>query len=118
MEIEYYERENGEVPVAEFLGSLNVKLEAKTVRTINLLEAFGTELREPNSKPLGGGIFELRASLGSDDTRVLYFFYHQGVAVLTHGFVKKTRKTPPAEIERAKEYRRDYLARNPKGQEK
>ncbi|MBO6202167.1 MAG: type II toxin-antitoxin system RelE/ParE family toxin, partial [Selenomonas sp.] len=29
-----------------------------------------------------------------------------------HGFIKKTQKTPPAEIERAKRYRKDYLERN------
>ena len=33
------------------------------------------ELREPYSKHLTEGIFELRAKVGSDETRVLYFFY-------------------------------------------
>ena len=31
--------------------------------------------------------------------------------ILTNGFVKKTQKTPKAEIERAKRYRLDYLNR-------
>jgi len=31
--------------------------------------------------------------------------------VLTHGLIKKTRKTPVREIERAEAYRRDYLQR-------
>ena len=114
MHIDLYKKDNGEVPVEKFLRSLNRKLEAKTVRTIDLLEEFGIELREPNSKPLGDGIFGLRATLGSDTTRVLYFFYYQDIAVLTHGFVKKTRKTPPSEIKKAKEYRDDYLRRKGK----
>jgi len=33
------------------------------------------------------------------------------VVILTHGFVKKTQKTPQQEIERAEAYRRDYLKR-------
>ncbi|MBO5567385.1 MAG: type II toxin-antitoxin system RelE/ParE family toxin [Clostridia bacterium] len=35
-------------------------------------------------------------------------------AALTHGFIKKTQKTPPSEIERAVRYRNDYFRR--KGQ--
>ena len=30
-------------------------------------------------------------------------------AVLTHGFIKKTNKTPPSEIERAIQYRDEYM---------
>ena len=57
------------------------------------------------------GIFELRAKVGSDITRVLYFFYVEQHIILTNGFIKKTQKTPPKEIERAKKYRADYLRR-------
>ena len=72
----------------------------------------GDELREPYSKPLGDGIFELRAKVGTDISRVLYFFYYQGRIILTHGFVKKAQKTPPSEIEKAKKYRKDFIERN------
>ena len=60
---------------------------------------------------MGDGIFELRAKVGSDISRVLYFFVVGRTVVLTNGFIKKTQKTPPAEIERAKQYREDYLSR-------
>ena len=69
-------------------------------------------LREPYSKPLGDGIFELRTQFSSDIARVLYFFIINNRAVLTHGFIKKTQKTPPEEINRAKQYRKDYLQRS------
>lgn len=58
------------------------------------------------------GIFELRAKVGTDISRVLYFFYYEGRIVLTHGFIKKTQRTPAAEIEKAKKYRRDYIERH------
>ena len=54
------------------------------------------------------GIFELRAKVGTDISRVLYFFYYEGRIVLTHGFIKKTQRTTAGEIEKAKKYRRDY----------
>lgn len=54
----------------------------------------------PFSRHLDDGIFELRTVQGSDITRVLYFFVAGGEIVLTHGFVKKTQKTPAREIEK------------------
>lgn len=68
-------------------------------------------MREPYSKPLGDGIFELRAQMGNNITRVLYFFFIGDKAILTHGFIKKSQKTPPGEIDRAKHYRTDYQER-------
>jgi phage-related protein len=78
---------------------------------ISLLQNNGYELREPYSKHLSQGIFELRAKVGSDITRVMYFFYVDQHIILTNGFIKKTQKTPPKEIEKAKKYRADYLSR-------
>lgn len=54
---------------------------------------------------------ELRAKVGSDISRVMYFFVIGKKAVLTNGFIKKTQKTPKEEIERAKRYRADFLSR-------
>lgn len=107
----FYEKEDGTEPAKEFLLSLDTKMRAKMVRTISILAENGTELREPYSKPLGDGIFELRAKVGSDITRVLYFFFVGQTVILTNGFVKKTPKTPPGEIERAKRYRADHISR-------
>ncbi|MDU6307590.1 MAG: type II toxin-antitoxin system RelE/ParE family toxin [Clostridium sp.] len=45
------------------------------LRTISILADNGTELREPYSKPLGDGIFELRLKISSDISCVLYFFF-------------------------------------------
>ena len=110
-EVLFYETEKGEQPAKEFLLSLDKKMRAKMVDTISILQDNGYELREPYSKHLSEGIFELRAKLGTDITRVLYFFYVDRHIILTNGFIKKTNKTPTKEIERAKKYRADYLRR-------
>ena len=107
----FYEKPDGTQPVKEFLDGLDIKMQAKMVRTIQILQENATALREPYSKHLDSGIFELRAKVGSDISRVLYFFYIGKRIVLTNGFIKKTMKTPAAEIERAKSYRDDYLSR-------
>ena len=110
-EVEFYEKENGEQPAKEFLLSLDKKMRAKLADTIMILQDNGYELREPYSKHLSEGIFELRAKQSSDITRVMYFFYVDRHIILTNGFVKKTQKTPQSEIEKAKKYRADYLKR-------
>ena len=112
-EIIFYETEGGNCPVEEFLDSLDPKMHAKMLRTIDLLEKNGPELRLPYSGPLGDGIFELRAKQSSDISRTLYFFFKGKRVILTNGFVKKTQKTPRTEIELAKKYRADYERRNP-----
>ena len=106
-----YEKENGEAPVEVFLNSLDLKMRAKMFGMIGLLQEKGNQLREPYSKNLDEGIFELRCKVGSNITRVLYFFYYEGQIVLTNGFVKKIQKTPKDEIKLAKERRADYIER-------
>jgi len=86
-------------------------MRAKVLRVIDMLETNGSDLREPYSKHLNDGIFELRAQLGSEISRVLYFFMIGKRVILTHGFIKETQKTPPSEIDRAKQYRDEYLNR-------
>lgn len=112
IEIEFYDTEDGKCPLQEYLDSLDPKLLAKTLRTIDLLENNGTALRKPYSGPLGNGIFELRTKQGSDITRVLYFFFVGNKAILTNGFTKKTQKTPVSELDTAKKYKADYERRH------
>lgn len=110
-EIIFYDKPDGTEPAKEFLLSLDKKMRAKLLFTIDLLADNGPELREPYSKPLGNGIFEVRAKVGSDISRVLYFFVIGRRVILTNGFIKKTQKTPTVEIERAKNYRDEFLSR-------
>jgi len=110
--VAFYDLLDGTFPAYDFIEEQSPKMNQKIYRTIGLLEEMGPTLRMPFSKHLDDGIFELRVELGSDITRVMYFFMVGQKAVLTHGFVKKTQKTPPSEIIRAKKYREDYLARH------
>ena len=111
-DIEFYRLENGKGPVEDFLDSLNPKMRNKAVRSLELLEEFGNTLREPNSKAMGDGLNELRIKFSSDITRIFYFFYVKNKIVLTNGFVKKTQRTPSAEIELARKYKADYERRH------
>jgi phage-related protein len=110
-EVSFYTREDGTKPAKAFIVALEPKMRAKMYRTIDMLEANGHELREPYSKHLDDGIFELRAKVGTDISRVLYFFFVGRKVILTNGILKKSRQTPTNEIQRAKNYRSEYLRR-------
>lgn len=116
IKVVFYDTESGAQPAMDYLNALPLKMRAKMLWTIKLFENNGTDLREPYSKKLRDEIFELRAKKGSDISRVLYFFVHDGKAVLTHGFTKKSQRTPAGEIERAMRYREEYLSRKEKQQ--
>jgi phage-related protein len=112
--IEFYETETGSRPIEEFLDSLLPKLNAKALRDIDILADKGHKLREPYSKHLKDGVFELRTQFAGDITRVFYFFFVKDKIILTNGFIKKTQKTPPDELAKALQYKADYERRHSK----
>lgn len=110
--VEFYEDAKGSSPAYDFvMGLENKKLQAKIVGSLEVLAEKGNSLREPCSKHLDDGIFELRCKVASDIARLLYFFDKGRIVVVTNGFVKKTQKTPAKEIRLAKARRADYLQR-------
>ncbi len=113
--VDFYKEVDGTKPVGEFIRTLNVKMKAKVVANMHLLEEYGNMSREPLSKELEDGIFELRTVVGSDIVRILYFFDKGRVIMATNGFVKKKQKTPRSEIELAKKRRADYYRRKGAG---
>ena len=88
----FYEGETGEKPVEIFLDSLDNKMRAKLLGLLGILSEKGNSLREPYSKHLQDGIFEIRCKFGNNITRVLYFFYYNQRIILTNGFVKRRRR--------------------------
>ena len=114
-QVEYYKKENGEIPVLEYLLTLNPKFRAKAFMEIELLEKHGTFLREPYTKSIKGSrykdLYELRVKFSSDISRIFYFTYNAGTFVLLNGFTKKTNKIPKSELERALRYKQDYERR-------
>jgi phage-related protein len=109
--IEYYELPSGEKPVEKFLDSLDLKMRVKALGSIDILKEFGNTLREPYSKAIGKGLFELRIKFAGDITRIFYFFVVDNTIILTNGFIKKTQRTPSSEIALAMKYKTDYEGR-------
>lgn len=82
-----------------FIQSLEKATIAKVLRTIDLLEEFGSKLSMPHSKKIADRLFELRIR-GKQEIRIFYTF-HKNTTILLSGYIKKTQKTPKREIDQA-----------------
>ncbi len=102
--IVFYQDEDGEVPVLEWLKQLlkeNRKAYVNCVAKIELLASSGYELRRPAADYLRDNIYELRAKHIRVQYRILYFFHGQNVAILAHAITKEQTAVPDIDIERA-----------------
>ena len=109
----HYETADGTCPVGEFLDGLTVKERAKVLAAIDLLEEEGPDLHRPYADTLKDGIHELRIKLSGNQIRILYFFCYENFIILTNSFSKNKKRVPEKEINKAKEYRTDFLKRYP-----
>jgi phage-related protein len=110
--VRFYRTSSGKCPVEEFLDSLSGKAAQKATWVLQLIEELDS-IPQQYLKKLTSEIWECRIQFGGNIFRVLCFFDGAQV-VLTHGFQKKTQKTPRTEIEKADSYRIDYLRRRAK----
>jgi phage-related protein len=95
---------DGKTPMIELLNSLTIRERAKVFAYIEKLielKNAGMQPKENLSKHLADGIFEMRVSFENRIARSLYFYQKESKIIFSHGFIKKTPKTPPAEIRRA-----------------
>jgi phage-related protein len=62
----------------------------------------------PQCRPLGDGLWEVRSDLTGHRIARLLFCFVQGALVALDGFVKKTQKTPDAELKLARKRMREF----------
>jgi phage-related protein len=68
---------------------------------------FGWPIGMPYCRPLGHGLWEVRSDLTAGTIARVIFCIIAGEMVLLHGFIKKTQKTPPKEIDLALKRKRE-----------
>lgn len=117
--VRFYKDKDGNEPVKEYLKELGTKTDKNSRINFNkirdyikTLSEYGTRAGEPYIKHIGGDIWELRPLRN----RIFFFGYDGQQFILLSHFIKKTQKTPPREIEKAKNLMNDYIERS-KGNE-
>ena len=68
---------------------------------------FGWPLGRPHCAPLGNGMWEVRSDLDSNRIARVIFCVGEGHMILLHGFIKKTQRTPQADIALALKRKRE-----------
>ncbi|EAT0258120.1 type II toxin-antitoxin system RelE/ParE family toxin [Salmonella enterica] len=81
--------------------ALPIKIRVKYDRLIGKLEHDARLLREPDTKSLGDGLFEIR-TMGTDIARGIWVYHKGNTIIMLRVFIKKSQKTPAKEIELAK----------------
>jgi phage-related protein len=107
LNVVFFRTEAGNEPVREWLKSLP-KEDCKTIGADILTVQYAWPVGKPLVDNLGDHIWETRSCLANRIARTLFTEVDQEI-VLLHGFIKKTRKTPPDDLALAKKRRRQYL---------
>ena len=107
----YYETERGEVPVMDFVTSLDRKLFKKVDTAMLLLKERGQNLHRPYADQVRGKIRELRVQFAHNSIRILYFFMIGNNVVILHGFLKKDQKLKESDISLAEGRMKDWIKR-------
>ncbi len=110
--VEFYETADGRLPVLEFLEELRQSDPPDHAAVLRGLAKLRNRQyhREPLSKALGGGLFELR-HVGKLNTRVLWFFVKDRRIITVHGIRNKSQAIPARDLDTARARMRDWQER-------
>ena len=93
----FYRTGAGAEPVRDWLRSLSAE-DRRIIGTDLATVQVGWPIGMPLCRSLGAGLWEVRSNLSSNRIARLAFFVAKGRIGVVHGFIKKTQKTPPADI--------------------
>ena len=102
----FFRTREGAEPVREWLRSMPKEDRRKIGVDIKTVE-YGWPIGMPTCRALGQGLWEVRTKLRDREARVIFFFEGANM-ILTHGFVKKVRRTPLADLRLARDRKRQW----------
>ena len=99
--------EAGNEPVREWLRELPVS-EKKAIGADILAVQWKWPVGKPLVDSLGGGLWEIRSSLGDRIARTFFIVVAEEI-ILLHGIIKKSRTAPNQELALARKRQSSYL---------
>ena len=102
----FYESPGGNQPVRDWIKGLSSEDRQSVGRDVQKVE-FGWPIGMPYCRSLSSGLWEVRSDLEDGKTGRIIFCVVLGRMVLLHGFIKKTQKTPKADIDLALKRRKE-----------
>jgi phage-related protein len=94
----FFRTASGQEPVREWLKAMDVEDRRRIGEDIKTVE-YGWPIGMPTCRPMGDRLHELRTRLtGNRIVRLLFYIDRQQRMVVLHGFIKKSRETPAADL--------------------
>jgi len=104
IDLVFYRTEAGNEPVREWL--LGLDPESRRAIGLDLQRVqYRWPVGMPLVRPLSDGLFEVRTNLPDKIIACVLFCFHEGELFALHGFIKKTRATPPEELKVARRHK-------------
>ena len=100
LDVVFYRTDAGNEPVREWLKGLP-REDRRTIGEDIKTAQYGWPLGMPLIRKMERNLWEFRSNISSGIARVL-FTVKGAMMILLHGFVKKSQKTPPAELNTAR----------------
>lgn len=108
--VRFFATEAGNEPVRDWLKRLPID-ERKTIGADILSVQWAWPVGKPLVDSLGGGLWEIRSSLGDWIARTFFTIQDQEILLL-HGIIKKSRAAPKHELDLARKRLLIYLKAN------
>ncbi len=100
LKAQFFKTPAGNEPARDFIKGFD-KVDREVIGTDLKTAQIGWPIGMPVCRQLGDGIHEVRTSLSSKREVRILFFVHDGIIIIVHGILKKTQKTPQADIDLA-----------------
>ena len=104
----FFRTATGSEPVREWLRAMDAEDRRHIGEDLKTVE-FGWPVGMPTCRPMGEGLYEVRTRLdGNRIVRILFYIDRRRRMVVLHGFIKKSSKTPQADLALARANKRTY----------
>ncbi len=107
IEVVFFQTTSGNEPVRDWLKDDVSEDERKIIGVDIKTVEYAWPIGMPISRPMGGGLHEVRSNLPGNRIARVLFCVEEGHMILLHGFIKKTRATPKADLDLAKDRKKE-----------
>lgn len=116
-DIIFYKDKDGDSEIVNLLDELkerestdkNARINRrKIISYMQALSEYGTRIGDPIVKHIEGDLWELRPL----SNRIFFFYWKDNKFIMVHHYIKKSKKTPKKELDKAINNMNDYIERN------
>jgi phage-related protein len=113
----FYRTETGTEIVRDWLRGLE-QADRNAIGQDLMRTQFRWPIGMPLCRPLGDGLWEVRSNLTSNRIARVLFCSIEGRLLALHGFIKKTQRTPDADLEIARKRMSEFKQQKPSAPKK